>query len=206
MNKLLILGAGGNGKVCAEIASLSKKYEEICFLDDNSSIKDVLGFKVIGRIKQWKEFSDYDYFVSIGDNIIRGELIESINCLLTTLIHPTATVSSHAKVSDGTVIMAGAIIMPGSSIGRGCIINNGTTVDHDCIIDNFAHLSPGVNIAGGSVVGKFTWIGLGANIINNVNIGNNVIVGAGATVIRNIDNDTIAVGVPAKPKETNSEK
>lgn len=37
MSKLLILGAGGHGKVVAEIATKMKKWNEIAFLDDNEN-------------------------------------------------------------------------------------------------------------------------------------------------------------------------
>ena len=41
--KLIILGAGGYGQTVADIAEQSGEYEEIHFLDDNSTAKSVIG-------------------------------------------------------------------------------------------------------------------------------------------------------------------
>lgn len=49
MSGLLILGAGGLGKVIAEIAVLMGKWERIAFLDDRVELKEVMGFPVIGK-------------------------------------------------------------------------------------------------------------------------------------------------------------
>lgn len=49
MSKLLILGAGGHGKVVAEVAMLMGAWENIAFLDDNDDIKNVCGVQVIGK-------------------------------------------------------------------------------------------------------------------------------------------------------------
>ena len=47
MKKLVILGAGGHGKVVADIA-VKNGYEEIVFLDDNET--SCAGFSVVGKI------------------------------------------------------------------------------------------------------------------------------------------------------------
>ncbi|WP_458251695.1 PglD-related sugar-binding protein, partial [Ligilactobacillus salivarius] len=46
MKKLVILGAGGHGKVVADIA-VKNGYEEIVFLDDNKT--SCAGFSVVGK-------------------------------------------------------------------------------------------------------------------------------------------------------------
>ncbi|MGI1748341.1 acetyltransferase, partial [Streptococcus uberis] len=43
MNKLIIIGASGHGKVIADIAVMNG-YKEILFLDDNMSLKECAGF------------------------------------------------------------------------------------------------------------------------------------------------------------------
>lgn len=49
--KLIIIGASGQGKVCADIALKMNKWDEIAFLDDNPQIKSVLGLEVVGNTK-----------------------------------------------------------------------------------------------------------------------------------------------------------
>ena len=41
--KLIILGAGGYGQTVADVAEQSGEYEEIHFLDDNSTADNVIG-------------------------------------------------------------------------------------------------------------------------------------------------------------------
>ena len=48
VKRLVIIGASGHGKVIADIA-VRNGYEEIVFLDDNESIKECAGFKVVGK-------------------------------------------------------------------------------------------------------------------------------------------------------------
>ena len=45
---LVIIGAGGHGKVAADIA-LKIGYENIVFFDNNDSIKECVGFPVLGN-------------------------------------------------------------------------------------------------------------------------------------------------------------
>ena len=48
---LYILGAGGHGKVAADIAHKLKKYQNIFFLDDHKDIDSyLLNFKVLNKI------------------------------------------------------------------------------------------------------------------------------------------------------------
>ena len=64
--------------------------------------------------------------------------------------------------------MAGSVVNPCTKIGKGCIINTGSTIDHDCVIEDYVHISPGVNVAGLVSVGALTWLGIGSVVNNNL--------------------------------------
>ncbi|MBN2794757.1 MAG: acetyltransferase [Clostridia bacterium] len=200
--KLIIIGASGHGKVCADIALEMNQWEEICFLDDNENIKESLGLSVIGKSSGFEQFVDeYDFFVGIGSNNTRKRIIEKlkrINASITTLVHPNAIIGRDVEIQNGTVIMAGVVINCSTSIGEGCIINTGATVDHDCDINEYVHISPGVNVAGTVNIGNNCWIGIGASIINNICICNDVIIGSGGVVVSNIVERGTYIGVPVK--------
>ena len=51
---LIIIGAGGHGKVVADIALKMNKWQSIFFLDDNENIGSLMGIKVIGKLKDEK--------------------------------------------------------------------------------------------------------------------------------------------------------
>ena len=201
MNKLLIVGAGGHGRVVADIARLSPKYDEIAFVDD-ADINYSGGIKVVGRINDIDTWlMDSSFIVAIGNNHTRSRImtmLEAKGAKLTSLIHPSAVIADGVKIGLGSAVMANAVINCGSRIGKGVIINTAATVDHDNEISNFVHISPGVHLAGNVQVGELTWVGIGVNICNNVSVCGGCTIGAGAAVIDNIDIKGTYIGVPAK--------
>ena len=206
MSRLMILGAGGHGKVVAEIAKLMEKWDDIVFLDDNEKLREVNGIKVIGQFNDYRIYKDrYNYaFVAIGDNELRLKLIENLKkegLLIPALIHPFTSISDNCQIHEGTAVMAGAVINTNVIIGRGCIINTSSSIDHDGVLEDGVHISPGVHLGGTVKIGKHTWVCLGSNIINNVIIGSNVIVAAGAVVTENVPDNVMVAGIPAKIKK-----
>ena len=205
MKNLLIAGAGGHGKVVAEAAMESGRWEKIAFADDLfPGLSSVYDWPVLGRIDQIPEFqSDYtDLAVAIGNNFLRiGWLnqFQSLGFQIPVIIHPQAYVGRSVSVQPGTVILAKAVINIGTMVGKGCIINTAAIVEHDCELGDGVHVSPGANVAGGVFIGEYSWIGIGASIIQEVRVGKNVTVGAGAVLIGNIPDGLTVIGVPGKP-------
>lgn len=205
MKKLLILGAGGHGKVVSEIAFLMKKWDVISFLDDDTNKDKCLSFDVIGKIKQLESFIDEydDVFVAVGNNDIRKKLIDKVvshKQSIPILIHPSAIISTFSTVDYGSVVMANVIVNPNCQIGKGCIINTASTIDHDCIIKDYVHISPGCHLSGEVDIDYNVWIGTGTNIIQRIKVGYNTIIGAGSVVIRDVQSNSKYFGVPAKKK------
>lgn len=195
LNRLVIIGASGHGKVIADIALLNG-YEDIVFLDDDENIKVCAGFPVVGRVADAVGITG-DKIVAIGNAETRERIQSGLDNVV-TLIHPNAVISRRVQIGIGTVVMAGAVINSDSVVGDGVIINTGASLDHDCVIEDFAHVSVGAHIAGTVRVGKRAWIGAGAVVINNLNICGDCMVGAGAVVVRDISEPGTYIGVPAK--------
>lgn len=193
--RLVIIGAGGHGKVVADIA-VKNGYEEIVFLDDNTADTECAGFRIAGKTDERDKFEDADCIVAIGNAEIRKKFSEKIKCV--TLIHPDAVISRRVRIDEGTVVMAGAVINSDVKIGKGCIINTGATVDHDSVLEDYVHISVGAHLAGNVIVGNETWIGAGATVSNHVNICGNCMIGAGAVVVKDIEKQGVYVGVPVK--------
>ena len=146
--KLIILGAGGHGRVVADLASQTGKYEEICFLDDNS--KDE---RVVGKCDNFANFAneDTEMYPAFGNNQGRVEWenkIEEAGIKLAKIIHPLAYVSPKAEIADGCVIMPYAIVNTSTVVKKACIINIGAVVDHDCILEEGCHIAPGAIVKG----------------------------------------------------------
>lgn len=200
--KLIIIGAGGHGKVAADIAIQMQQWDEIAFLDDRTDLKSVMGVEVIGSLDEIHKYIDcYDFFVSIGNNKRRSELQYSLQkkgANLATLIHPSCVIGKNVTIGSGSVIMPGAIINCCTNIGKGCIINTGATIDHDSVLSDYVHVSPGTHLAGTVIIGSNCWLGIGSIVNNNVQIVNDCIIGAGTVVIKNIEEPGVYVGVPAR--------
>lgn len=198
---LVILGAGGHGKVVADIAMKMDRWEVICFLDDGNCAS-CLGFEIIGKFSETKKFvSDYDFIVALGSNSLRQqyqEKLESEGASLVTLLHPSAILGKQVRIEAGSVVMAGVVINSATRIGKGCIINTGSTIDHDNRIANYVHISPGVHLAGEVTIGKKCWLGIGTTVRNKIQICNGTMVGAGAVVVKDCSLPGIYMGVPAR--------
>ena len=195
--KLIIIGAGGHGRVVRDIAR-SNGYRRIFFLDDER--KD--GIETLGAISDFTRYlNTHVFFVAIGDSRARARITESLvkaGGRIVTLIHPSATVSEDAKIGIGTVVMAGAVIGSGSTIGDRAIINTNSAVDHDCVIRDFSHVSVGASLGGCVTLEPHVWVGAGATLINNVDVCEGCLIGAGAVVVRDISERGTYVGVPAR--------
>ena len=197
MNRLIIIGASGHGKVVADIATLNG-YKDIVFRDNDPEIKTCAGYPVLGPDTMTSEL-DGDVFIAVGKAETRRKLMErDANRNFPVLIHPSAVVAKIAEVGAGAVVMAGAVINPGARIGKGCIINTSSSVDHDCMVGDYVHISVGAHLSGTVVVGTGTWIGAGAIVSNNVDICADCVIGAGTVVIKDITEPGTYVGVPAK--------
>ena len=204
MSSLLIIGAGGHGRVVADAALACQKYERIAFLDDRfAELSSVIYMPVLGSISsaaaQRSAFSEA--IVAIGDNRLRLQLLlmlEGDGFSIATIIHPTAYIGREAEIASGTVIFAHSVVNTGAVIGRGSIVNTGATVDHDARIAEGVHISPGAHLAGEVTVGACSWIGTGAAIIPGIRVGENVTIGAGTVVIRDIPDAVTVVGNPGR--------
>ena len=195
MNRLIIIGASGHGKVVADIARLNG-YNDIVFLDDDINSTHCGIWPVIGRSDDAPEG---DLFVAIGNAKTRKRLMERYaGKTFPKLIHPSAVIAQDAEIGSGTVIMAGAVINPGTKIGSGCIVNTSASVDHDCIVEDYCHIAVGAHLCGTVIVGCGTWVGAGSVISNNVTVCGGCMIGAGAVVIHDISQIGTYVGVPAK--------
>ena len=139
--KLIILGAGGYGQTVADIAEQSEDYEEIHFLDDNSTSDNV-----IGKCEDFIKYKDCAIYPAFGNNQIRLEWMERLvsgNYRIPTIVHPTAYISPKASIESGCVVLPNAIINTNCMLKKGCIINCGAIIDHGCIVEECVHVCLG---------------------------------------------------------------
>ncbi len=203
---VILIGAGGHGKVVLDILQCEGKHRVIGFLDADSSLhgSTVAGVPVLGGINQLHKLKAQKVraaIISIGDNRIRRQYAKEAadaGLELITAIHPKATVAKSATIGRNVVIAAAAVICPEVTLGDSVIVNTAAVVDHECVVGEAVHICPAATLAGRVQVGDMAFIGMGAKIIQCLSIGSASIIGAGAVVRTDIPPDCTAVGVPAR--------
>lgn len=198
--KVIVIGAGGHGKVVADIVR-SSGHTVLGFLDDGRTAGEtVCGIPVLGGVEDYVNFPEAQFVVGIGGANARRSIVEKLkNVRWYTAIHPSAVISTmDSRIGEGTVIMAGAIVNPCATVGKHCILNTCSSIDHDNRIGDFTHISVGARLAGTVTVGENVWVGIGSTVSNNLTICDNCMIGAGAVVVRSITESGTYVGVPAR--------
>ncbi len=198
--QFFLYGAGGHGKVIAEIVEAMGATVE-GFFDGVSSGKpniEVLGYAVYSSMEEMNLPEGVQWLICVGNNEARKRIVQEHPFPFGTAIHPSAVVSPRATLGEGTVVMPGACINSCTVVGRHAIINTNASVDHDCVLADFVHISPGASLAGSVRVGEGTHIGTGASVIPGVTIGKWCTIGAGAVVIRDVPDGVTVVGVPGR--------
>lgn len=169
MNKnLLILGAGGHGRVVKETAVAMGSFEKVDFLDDNSGI-------AIGKCADIKQFvAGYAYdFVAFGDNELRLKWLEALHEVdfqLPVLIHPTAYISPLANIKVGSIVCAKAVVNTNARVEKGTIISIGALIDHDSFIGECSHINSGAIVKAGCIVKRVEKIDAGMVYSNKKNL------------------------------------
>jgi len=164
---LLIIGAGGHGRCCYEIAQRMKCFDVIDFVDDKA--ESVLDKKVIGTTEHLEILRQkYDCaFIAIGNNQIRKEMTEickQIGFSIVSLIDPCAFVSSFSRIGEGSVVFPNSTIEATATIENGCIISSNTTIHHDTRIKEYSLIYSQCVIRPYSIIDELTLIPCGTII------------------------------------------
>lgn len=205
---IVIYGAGGLGReilqVIREMSACGRPIECTAFVvDEEFATADVVnGVPVYRNFRALAQDESVRFVIAIGDPAGRARVVRTLESVVgqrfATVIHPGALTGASVTIGAGTVIMGLTSVMTECRLGRHVLINPGCTVAHDNVIEDFATLSPGVNLAGRVRLGEGCMLGIGVNVAPNISVGPWSVVGAGASVIRDVDANTVAAGVPAR--------
>ncbi|MFN4244047.1 MAG: acetyltransferase [Tepidisphaerales bacterium] len=203
---VLIVGAGGHGRVVLEVLQASRQHRVVGFLDADESLtgQTVLGVPVLGHPQRLLRLRGKarGAVVAVGDNRARvsyAHHLASSGLELVSAVHPSAVVSPSATLGRNVVVCAGAVVGTEARLDDSVLVNTGALVDHECEVGEGAHIAPGAALAGRVRVGPGAFVGLGARVIQCLSVGAHAVVGAGAVVIRDVPPDATVVGVPARP-------
>lgn len=177
--KLLLVGAGGFGRVVLELARQSFN---CAFVDDGIEIDTMIcGVPVIGHTENLQElFAEYkNLVIAIGNNTVRERIYDvakRIGYNFPNLISPSAYISPYAKLGWGCVVLNNAVVQNGSSVGNGVLLNPGVEIHHDCSVGDYDLIYTN------SVIRTYAKVGKCVRIGSNVIICNNAVVRDGADI------------------------
>lgn len=171
--KLLLVGAGGFGRMVAEQAMLQY---DCAFVDDGQAVgTEICGIPVVGGLADLPELrKEYGLLVvGIGNNRFRAQVYEKAKAhdyAFPNIVAPSAYVSPSAEVGCGCVLLQNACIQNGASVGNGVLLNAGTEVHCDAAVGNCALIYTNSVIRTGATVGNFTRIGSNCAVCNNATV------------------------------------
>lgn len=137
--KLLLVGAGGFGRVVLEHAQVEY---DCAFVDDGKEIgAEVNGCKVIGKIADIEKlFNEYNkLIVTIGNNKLRENIYKNAACIgyeFPSIILPSVYISPYARIGNGCVFLNNVVIQNNAKVGNGVILNPGVEIHHDGTVGN----------------------------------------------------------------------
>ena len=167
--KLLLIGAGGFGRMVLEQAMLQY---DCAFVDDGQAVgTEICGIPVVGGLANLPEL----LVVGIGNNQLRAQVYEKAKALgfaFPNIVAPSAYVSPFAKIGCGCVVLQNASVQNGTSIGNGVLLNAGTEIHCDAAVGDYALIYTNSVARTGATVGNFTRIGSNCAICNNATVPN----------------------------------
>ena len=207
--RLIIIGASGHGRVVADIAVLNG-YQDIVFLDGDSSLTSCAGYPVVGSDTMADEFEG-DLFIAIGDADIRERLMNRYRNNRSRNRnsekhshdydydykhdhdreqehdhdHNHAYDREHRNfpilVHPKAVVAHDVRIGAGSVIMAGAVINPGARIGRGVIINTSSSIDHDCEI------GDFVHIAVGAHLSGTVRVGDKTWIGTGVIVSNNVN-------------------
>ena len=188
---LILIGAGGHARACIDVIEHLDTFDIAGLIGNEEELQhECLGYRVIATDSDFAKLAkQYQYAIitvgQIESALLRQRFYDQavvIGFKLPTIISPTAHVSRHAVVGDGTMVMHGAIVNAGAKVGNNCIINTNALIEHDAIVADNCHISTGAIVNGAANIGFGSFVGSGSIIKQGTRLGSNSVVGMGITV------------------------
>jgi sugar O-acyltransferase (sialic acid O-acetyltransferase NeuD family) len=210
--QVIVLGAGGN---CRDIVDAmldvnthagEALFEPLGYLDDDPAKAgtELGGVPVLGPLSSWTDHPGAWFVDGLnGDQLSRRKatLLAGLGIPLerfTSVIHPTASVSTMATIGTGTVLLQHVTVNSAATIGDHVMVLPNSVVSHDAVIDDYCYLTPGVVLAGYVHLEEGVYIGAGAVVKHRVTIGAGAVVGMGSVVLYDVGPGATVKGNPAR--------
>lgn len=132
---LVIVGAGGHGRVVADAALRQGAWSRVVATDRDPGrcTGELLPGVALLPVDEAMAL-DAQVHVAIGNAAARERESAAVRGRLASVAHPMASVSPFAEVGAGSFLAAQSVVAPSARVGAGVIVNHGAVVDHDCVV------------------------------------------------------------------------
>lgn len=201
MKDIVIIGCGGFGR---EVDWLAKSCGRnvVGFLDDAHEPGINEGYKVLGKLEQWVDYSEYEFVVAVGNPRTRKFIVDKMQTFgdpkFATLIHPSVIMSPSVSVGAGSLICANCALTVNSSIGEHTILNINVVAGHDGVIGSFVTVAHLVAISGNVTLEDGVELGTNSAIRQGLTMASGSMLGMGGVMTKNAGKNKVYVGSPAK--------
>jgi sugar O-acyltransferase (sialic acid O-acetyltransferase NeuD family) len=186
---LILIGAGGHGRVVAEACG-RLGMPLVAYADPHvASWLDVPHFSNENDAASAHPHAGFALGLAgtSPDALVRRRAVFQTLLPLSrpvTLVHPDASLADNARIGAGAQVMALARVAADAWVGEGAIINTGAIVEHGVRIGAFAHVAPGAIILGDASIGEAAMIGAGAIVLPGAVVDAGAMIKAGTRVPR----------------------
>ena len=200
MDEIILIGAGGHARSCIDVIELSRQFKVAGLVaKDDTDGNENLGYPIIGTDNDLQDLRNkYEFsFVTVGQiksaatRVRLVALLSELEYKLPVIVSPTAYVSKHAQIGNGTIIMHNAVVNANAKIGKNCIINTRVLIEHDATVGDHCHIATGAIVNGGVSVGSESFIGSGVVTKHYVSIGKTCLIEAGSIIKTDIGSNQV---------------
>ncbi len=209
MHDLVIIGAGGSSRDIIELVEdinrASPRWRLVGLVDDDPEklghmICDV---PVIGTLADAPGLNAHLIIgvASSRNRYARQQIADRLGVepsRFPTLVHPTAAVSSRARIGHGSVLLHHVVVGPQATLGQHVLVCAATTIGHDASIGDCVSMAPHVGVSGGVTIGTCAYVGSGARFREGVRAGEGSLIGIGSVVLSDVEPGRTVMGNPAR--------
>ncbi len=206
MENLLIIGAGGYGRVvlsqCLRDAGRGKDWEVGGFLDDRKNVLD--GYRlpvgIVGDPMTYVPKPNDSFICALGDPHMKKKYTDPLLARNAYFINLRTEVrlGDNVRLGKGIIFEPRVQVAPDTSIGDFVTIGSTAIVGHDVQIGAYAFINAFAFVGSGAKIGEYVTVHPHATILPGVRIGSGAVVGAGSVVVGNVPDKVTVFGNPAK--------
>lgn len=206
--EIYALGIGHNSPVFIDLAlACGYTIAGLYHYNDSRTGEMDHGYEIIGSFDDLfakESLEGMSFMLTMGDNRIRTELSDKIinrGGKVPTMIHPTAVISTFAKISEvGVYISPFTYVQADSSIGSNTILLSHVNISHTTHIGNSCFIAGGATVGAYTEMEDYVFVGQGALSISAKakHIGHHAFIGARSLLTRDVPPCVVVAGSPAR--------